>query len=123
MVKDAESHAEEDTRQRALVEARNAADALVHATEQQLGEHGDKVEPDVKSSIETAMSDLREARDGEDVDAIQTATQALTQAAMKLGEAIYRNQQEPPTDGADGDDGVVDADFEEVDDDRKSGTA
>ncbi|MCE2520103.1 MAG: molecular chaperone DnaK [Alphaproteobacteria bacterium] len=123
MVKDAESHAEEDPRQRALVEARNAADALVHATEQQLGEHGDKVEPDVKSSIETAMSDLREARDGEDVDAIQTATQALTQAAMKLGEAIYRNQQEPPTDGADGDDGVVDADFEEVDDDRKSGTA
>ncbi|MDE0045293.1 MAG: molecular chaperone DnaK [bacterium] len=123
MVKDAESHAEEDTRKRALVEARNAADALIHATEQQLGEHGDKVEADVRTSIETAMSDLREAREGEDVDAIQSATQALTQAAMKLGEAIYRNQQETSAGDGDGDDGVVDADFEEVDDDRKSGTA
>ena len=123
MVKDAESHAEEDSRKRALVEARNAADALVHSTEQQLGEHGDKVEPEVRSAIEAAISDVREARDGEDVDAIQSATQALTQAAMKLGEAIYRNQQETPDGGGGGDDGVVDADFEEVDDDRKSGTA
>ena len=123
MVKDAESHAEEDTRKRALVEARNAADALIHSTEQQLGEHGDKVEADVRTSIETAMSDLRETRDGEDVDAIQSATQTLTQAAMKLGEAIYRNQQETSAGDGDGDDGVVDADFEEVDDDRKSGTA
>ena len=123
MVKDAESHAEEDTRKRTLVEARNAADALIHSTEQQLGEHGDKVEPDIRTSIETAMSDLREARDGEDVEAIQSATQALTQAAMKLGEAIYRNQQETSDGTGDGDDGVVDADFEEVDDDRKSGTA
>ncbi len=123
MVKDAESHAEEDSRKRALVEARNAADALAHSTEQQLGEHGDKVEPEVRTTIEAAISDVREARDGEDVEAIQSATQALTQAAMKLGESIYRNQQETSDGGDDGDDGVVDADFEEVDDDRKSGTA
>ncbi len=123
MVKDAESHAEEDSRQRALVEARNNADALVHSAEQQLAEHGDKVEPDVRTAIETAVSDVRATRDGEDVEAITSATQALAQASMRLGAAAYRDQQEASSGDGGGDDGVVDADFEEVDDDRKSGAA
>ena len=125
MVKDAESHAEEDSRKRALVEARNEADALLHSTDQQLSEHGDKVEPAIRSEIETAMADLRAKLESEDADEIRAATQALVQAAMKLGEAIYKAQQdkEAAPDSAGDDANVVDADFEEVDDDKKSGTA
>ncbi len=125
MVKDAESHAEEDSKKRALVEARNEADALLHSTDQQLSEHGDKVEPAIRSEIETAMADLRAKLESEDADEIRAATQALVQAVMKLGEAIYKAQQETEAapDGADNDANVVDADFEEVDDDKKSGTA
>ena len=125
MVKDAESHAEEDSKKRALVEARNEADALLHSTDQQLSEHGDKVEPAIRSEIETAMADLRAKLESEDADEIRAATQALVQAVMKLGEAIYKAQQETEAapDGAGNDANVVDADFEEVDDDKKSGTA
>ena len=124
MVKDAESHAEEDARRRALVEARNEADALLHSTDQQLSEHGDKVDPAIRSDIETAMADLRTKLEGEDSDEIRAATQALVQAVMKLGEAIYKAQQETEAASSSaGDDAdVVDADFEEVDDDKKSGT-
>ena len=132
MVKDAESHAEEDRKRRAGVEARNQADGLIHATEQQLSEHGERIDAAVKGEIEAAVADLRSelAKEDAETETIQAKTQILTQAAMKMGEAIHKAQQEAETasgaadsGGEAGDDGVVDADFEEVDDDKKSGTA
>ncbi len=122
MVKDAESHAEEDRKRRQLVEARNQADALLHTTRQQLDEHGDKLQPDARAAIETAMAELKTAAEGEDVDAIQSRSQALVQASMQMGEAAYKAQQEAGPEG-EGGEKVVDAEFEEVDDDKKSGRA
>lgn len=126
MMKDAEANAEEDKKLRDLVEAKNNAEALAHQTEQQLEEHGDKVEKDVREEIDAALGDLKSAAEGEDAAVIQEKHQALMTAAMKLGEAIYSAQQTDAAESdaaadaaADGDD-VVDADFEEVDDDRKS---
>ena len=126
MMKDAEANAEEDKKRRDLVEAKNNAEALAHQTEQQLEEHGDKVGQDVRDEIDAALTDLKAATEGEDAGAIQEKHQALMTAAMKLGEAIYSAQQTEAAESdaaadaaADGDD-VVDADFEEVDDDRKS---
>jgi molecular chaperone DnaK len=129
MVKDAESHAEDDKKRRELVEARNQADTLVHATEKNLTEVGDKVGADEKSEIESAIAAVREAMEGDDVDAIRSKTEALMQASMKLGEAAYKAQQETgegEAAGAAGDEpqaaeageDVVDADFEEVDDEE-----
>jgi len=124
MVKDAEANADADQQRRELVEARNNAEALVHNTEKQLEEHGDKVEADVKTEIETAMADLKAVTESDDAADIQAKHQALMTAAMKLGEAIYNSQQSEEAEGdaaaaaaSDGDD-VVDADFEEVDEDR-----
>ena len=127
MVKDAESNAEADKKRKALVEARNQAEAIIHATEKNLSEHGDKVDDATKSEIENALSALKEAKDGEDAEAITTKLNELQQASMKLGEAMYQAQQEEAGDGeaadadasAQADDGVVDADFEEVDDNKK----
>ncbi|MAU41361.1 MAG: molecular chaperone DnaK [Kordiimonas sp.] len=124
MVKDAESHAEEDKQRREMVEVRNQAEGLAHSTETQLQEHGDKLSAEDKSSIETAIAAVRTALEGEDKDAIDAAVQELTQAAMKLGEAVYKAQQEEGPDAAAAnasseDDDVVDADFEEVNDDKK----
>ena len=90
MVEDAESHAEEDKKRRELVEARNQAEALVHSTEKALAEHGDKVDAETKATIETALADLKSASSEEDVASIQAKTQALLQASMKLGEAMYK---------------------------------
>src|SRR5471032_3130899 len=101
MVKDAEAHAAEDKKRRELVEAKNQADALIHSTEKAMGEHGDKVGPEEKTAIEAALAALKTAVSGEDTDAIKEKTNALAQASMKL------------------DDNVVDADFEEVDDNKK----
>ena len=137
MVKNAEQHAAEDKARRELVEARNHADGLIHATEKSIGEHGDKVDPAEKTQIEDDIAALRTALEGEDAEAITTATNTLTQSAMKLGEAVYKAQAEAEgaaagDDGAGGgadsgpaDDSVVDAEFEEVDDDdsKKSGAA
>ena len=126
MMKDAESNAEADKKRRELVEAKNGAEALVHQTEKQLDEHGDKVGTEVKSEIEKASEELKKAAEGENLEDIQAKHQALMTAAMKLGEAIYASQQEEAAetdakaDAASSDDDVVDADFEEVDDDRKS---
>ncbi|RIJ14922.1 molecular chaperone DnaK [Henriciella mobilis] len=127
MMKDAESNAEADKKRRDLVEAKNGAEALVHQTEKQLAEHGDKVATEVKAEIEAAAEELKKAAEGENLEDIQAKHQALMTAAMKLGEAIYASQQAETAEadakadaGADGDDDVVDADFEEVDDDRKS---
>ena len=130
MVNEAEQHADEDKKRRELVEARNHADALVHATEKNLKEFGDKVSEDEKQAIENAVKDLREAVEGDDTEAIKGKTEALAQAAMKLGEAMYKASQEAeaadaePTDdgtpppGGSTDSTVVDADFEEVDPDK-----
>jgi len=128
MVKDAEAHAGEDKKRRELIEARNQGDALVHSTEKALGEHGDKVDAGQKQAIETAIANLKEAVKGDDTDSIKAKTNALAQASMKLGEAMYKAQQaEGEGAGASGatngsgkpEDNVVDADFEEVDDNKK----
>jgi molecular chaperone DnaK len=131
MVKDAEAHAAEDKQRKELVEAKNHAEGMIHSTERSLAEFGDKVAAADKSAIEQAVSELKTALEGENKDQIEQKTNALGQAAMKLGEAMYRQSQgeqtPPPGPGAGtgsagkSDDGVVDADFEEVkDDDRKS---
>ena len=130
MVNEAEQHAEEDKKRRELVETRNHADALIHTTGKNLEEFGDKVSEDEKQAIENAVKDLREAVEGDDTEAIKGKTEALAQAAMKLGEAMYKASQEAeaadaePTDdgtpppGGPTDSTVVDADFEEVDPDK-----
>ncbi len=131
MVKDAEAHAEEDKKRKAQVEAKNHAEALLHSTEKALAEHGSKVGDAERKAIENGMADLKEALKGDDADAIQAKTNALAQASMKLGEAMYKSQQEgQPGDGGPGagaapggepgkKDDVVDAEFTEVDDDKK----
>ena len=117
MVKDAERFAEEDKKRRAVAEARNQADSLIHSTERQLTEHGDKVGADVKTDIETAIADLRGVLDGGDADALMAKTTALQTVAMKLGEAIYKAESEAPApEAVKKDDDVVDAEFSEVDD-------
>ncbi len=127
MVKDAEAHAEEDKKRKALVEARNQGEALVHSTEKSLGEYGSRLSAADKSAIETAIADLKSALAGEDVEAITSRTNALNQAAMKLGEAMYQASQGGTDGGADGsgprNDDVVDADFEEVSDDDQKKSA
>ncbi len=128
MVKDAEAHSSEDKARRELVEAKNQAEAVLHTTEKNIAEHGDKVSDADKQAIETAMEELKSVKDGEDKDVIQQKTEAVVTASMKLGEAIYKAQAESDAasdaaqDGAESDsddDTVVDADFEEVDDDKK----
>ncbi len=125
MVKEAEANAAEDKKRRDLVEAKNHAEALVHSTGKSLAEHGDKVPAADKSAIEAAIADLKSSMDSEDAEAIKTKTNTLAQAAMKLGEALYKAQA-ASGDGSDGggttgkdDDDVLDADFEEVQDDDK----
>ncbi|MEO0681689.1 MAG: molecular chaperone DnaK [Pseudomonadota bacterium] len=135
MVKEAEENAEADKQRRDLVEARNHAESLVHSTEKSVAEHGEMVDDEVKAAITAAMAELKTAAEGDDVEDIKAKTQALTEAAMKLGEAIYKSQmaeaeQAEPAEGSDGapeaeakaeDEDVVDADFTEVkDDDRKA---
>src|SRR5579862_37244 len=93
MVKDAESHAQEDKKRKELVEAKNQADAAVHSTERALAEHGDKIGEADKSAIEAAMADLKSTSESDDVEAIQAKTQTLMQASMKLGEAMYQAAQ------------------------------
>ncbi|MEZ5926920.1 MAG: molecular chaperone DnaK [Parvularculaceae bacterium] len=125
MVKDAEANAEADKQRRESVEAKNRAEALAHSTEKSLAEHGDKISGDDKKAIEDALASLKSELEKEeaDVDAINNAANALAQASMKLGEAMYKAQQgggedvEHEVEGKG--DGVVDADFEEVDGDKK----
>jgi len=125
MVKDAEAHAEEDKARRAAVDARNHADGLIHTTEKSLAEHGDKIDAGDKAEIEEKLAAAKEALDSGDAEKIKAATDELMQASMKMGEAMYKEQQtaaDGSGEGADssgGDDDVVDADFEEVDKDKK----
>ncbi|MDQ0510985.1 molecular chaperone DnaK [Ancylobacter amanitiformis] len=119
MVKDAEAHAEEDKKRRAVVEAKNHAEALIHSTEKALGEHGDKVGAPEKAAIETALTELKSAIEGDDAEAIATKTNTLAQASLKLGEAMYASQSGGADAGGAPKDDVVDAEFTEVDDDKK----
>ena len=126
MVKDAESHAEDDKKRRELVEARNNGEALIHSTEKSLSEYGEKIGESEREGITTAIDALKEALAGEDLEVIKSRTNDLMQASMKLGEAMYQASQEG--EGADAgeagegeakaksDEDVIDADFEEVDD-------
>jgi molecular chaperone DnaK len=128
MVKDAEAHAEEDKKRKAEVEAKNHAEALVHMTEKTLAEHGSKVGEAERRAIENAIADLKEALKGSDAEAITAKASALQQASMKLGEAMYKQAgEQQPGGGADAPGGaegkkedVVDAEFTEVDDDKKN---
>ena len=126
MVKDAEKFAEEDKKRRAAAEARNQADSLVHATEKQLEEHGSKIDAAVKTEVEEAIAAVKTALEGGDADDINAKSQALTQAAMKMGQQIYEQQQAAGPDaeaaGAaepEAQEDVVDAEFSEVDEDKK----
>jgi molecular chaperone DnaK len=130
MVKDAEANKESDKKKRESVDVRNQADTLIHSTEKNLKEHGSKVSDAEKKAIEDASTSLKEALKGEDTEDIKKKTEALVQASMKLGEAIYKSQQntKPDSNKDDGkdnkdkkDDNVVDADFEEVKEDKKDG--
>ncbi|HET7210452.1 MAG TPA: Hsp70 family protein, partial [Methyloceanibacter sp.] len=131
MVKEAESHAEEDKKRRELVEARNQGEALVHSTERMLKDFGDKVGAGDKAAVEAAVTDLKAVIQGEDKDAIKQKVDALAQASMKLGEAMYQASQGggaaggPSASAGDGgpDDKVVDVDFEEVKDDDSKKSA
>ena len=119
MVKDAEAHAEEDKKRRAAVEAKNHAEALIHSTEKSLAEYGDKVGAAEKAAIETALADLKSAMEGNDGEAIAAKTNTLAQASLKLGEAMYASQQGDAGSAEAPKDDVVDAEFTEVDDDKK----
>ena len=137
MVKDAESHAAEDQKRRETVEARNAADSLIHTVEKTLSEGGDKIPADLKAETEAAVTALKDVKDGDDVEAIKAKTDELGQVSMKVGQAMYQTEQESAEGAGAGPDGgpgggegagtkdesVVDADFEEVDDDKKGKSA
>jgi molecular chaperone DnaK len=131
MVRDAEQFAEEDKTRRAAAEAKNGAESLIHSTERQLAEHGDKVDASLKSEIEAAIGEAKTAVEGGNTDAINEKAQALGQVAMKLGQAIYEKEQAQsaspgaedgaaPAEAAAGGEEVVDAEFSEVDDENKS---
>jgi molecular chaperone DnaK len=128
MVRDAEQFAEEDKKRRAAAEAKNNAESLIHTTERQLEEHGDKVDESLKTEIQGAVTGARSAVEGGDTDAINAKAQALAQVAMKLGQAIYEKEQasaaSPGADAAQGSEAgggeeVVDAEFSEVDEENK----
>ena len=135
MVQDAEEHASDDQKRKELVEARNTADSLVYSTEKSLEEYGAKIGEDERSAIQADVDALKEALQGEDAANITAKTEALSQSSMKLGEAMYKASQENTGDAvpdmdmggdasdasgeAASDDSVVDADFEEVEEDNK----
>jgi molecular chaperone DnaK len=132
MVKEAETHAEEDKKRRELVEMKNQGEALVHSTEKMLKDFGDKVPAADKGVVETALADLKSALQGEDKDLIKQKVDAMAQASMKLGEALYQSGQGaaaagggggPSEGGGDGKENVVDVDFEEVKDDDSKKSA
>ena len=132
MVKDAEANKEADKKKRESVDVRNQADTLIHSTEKNLKEHGSKISDAEKKAIEDGSSALKEALKTDNIEDIKKKTETLVQASMKLGEAIYKSQQntKPKSDKDDGndekgkkDDNVVDADFEEVKDENKEKSA
>ena len=134
MVREAEQFADDDKKRRGAAEAKNNAESLIHSTEKQLAEHGDKVSAEVRTEIETALAEAKTAVESGDADDMQQKTAALTQAAMKLGQAMYEQQQAQAQQtggdaGATGEGGeekaaeeeVVDAEFSEVDENENKG--
>jgi molecular chaperone DnaK len=124
MVKDAELHAADDKKRRELIDVKNHAESLIHDSDKSLKEYGDKVSEADKGAIESAVAALKTSLEGEDVEAIKAKTNDLMQAQMKLGEAMYKAQQAAGPGAAEGADGqakddVIDAEFKEVDDDKK----
>ena len=131
MVKDAEANAEADKERRELVEARNQAESLIHSTEKAMEEHADKVDPTTIEAIELAIAALKDDLEDENVSAekLKSGVQNVTEAAMKLGEAIYKAEQSKADGGSDDaedddgmrgvDDDIVDADFEDLGDDKR----
>jgi len=131
MVKDAESNKESDKKKRDSVDARNQADTIIHTTEKNLKEHGSKISESDKKAIETGISELRNALKGTDTEEVKKKTQSLIQSSMKLGEAVYKSQQKTSAskseskkqtskDKDQNKENVVDADFEEVKDDKEN---
>ncbi len=132
MVKDAEANAETDKKKREEVDVKNQADSLVFQVEKNIKEHGDKISAEDKSKIEADLKDLKEALEKNDAEVIKQKTQDLTQSSMKMGEAMYKDQQATEAPGAEqpqqenksdenkNEDDVIDADYEEVDDDKKA---
>jgi molecular chaperone DnaK len=132
MVREAEANAEADKKRREFVEGKNHADAMVNQVEKNLKEHGDKISAQDRGEAEAALAAAKTAMEGTDAEALKSATERLSQAAMKIGEAMYKEQaaaeagaqgagpqQGGPAGGAPGDEKVVDAEFEEVDDKKK----
>ncbi|MGR3371985.1 molecular chaperone DnaK [Pseudooceanicola sp.] len=128
MVKDAEENADADKARRGLVEAKNQAESLIHSTEKALEEHADKVDPSTVEAIELAIAALKDELESDNADKIKSGIQNVTEASMKLGEAIYKAQTEEPSDeepqaadsGQSDDDDIVDADFEDLDDNKRA---
>ncbi|MEH6645555.1 molecular chaperone DnaK [Sulfitobacter sp.] len=131
MVKDAEENAEADKERRSLIEAKNQAESLIHSTEKSVEEHSDKVDPTTVEAIELAIAALKDELETENAEKIKSGIQNVTEAAMKLGEAIYKNAQDASEDdmaaaadeaagGKSGDDDIVDADFEDLDNDKRA---
>ena len=130
MVQDAEKFADEDKKRKEGAEARNQADSLVHATEKQLEEHGDKIDASLKSEVEEKVAALKTALEGDDAADINAKAQDLSQSAMKMGQSIYEQEQaKAASDAPEGGDAgseaaqeeeVVDAEFSEVDEDAKN---
>ncbi|MCH9845569.1 MAG: Hsp70 family protein, partial [Alphaproteobacteria bacterium] len=124
MVKDAESNAETDKKKRELADAKNNGESMMHACEKTMGELGEKLDAAEKENIETTIKELREALEGDNLALIQDKTNQLTQSSMKMGEMLYKQAEAQAGDNAEAeapqtDDNVVDADFEEVDDNKK----
>ncbi len=122
MVRDAEEHAEEDKKRKDLVEAKNHAESLIHSTEKSMEEHSDKVDPTTIEAIELAIAALKDELEGDNPEKIRSGIQNVTEAAMKLGEAIYKSSQEEGEQGdagAGSEDDILDADFEDLDDNKR----
>ena len=129
VIKEAEENAEADKKKKEVIDARNHADGLIHQTEKNIKEHGDKISEDDKKKIELDIEELKKTKDSEDLETIKSKTEQLVQSSLKLGEAIYKQnpQSETPQPDPSGaepssdakDEKVVDADFEEVDEDKK----
>jgi molecular chaperone DnaK len=129
MVKDAEANAESDKKRRAVVEARNQAEAMIHSSEKSLSEYGDKIGEAERTAIADAIAALKTAAEGDDADDIKAKTNTLAEASMKLGQAMYEASQaeaaeaDARADAAKSGEDVVDADFEDIDDDQKKKSA
>ena len=113
MVRDAESNAEADAKRRQLIEAKNEIDALVYSTEKSLTDNGDKLDEETKTAVETAVKEAKEVKDGEDLELITKKKEALSEASMKIGQAMYASQAKDGEEKKDDDDTTQDAEFTE----------